>query len=199
MDLSKASTDTLQKVSDEFEGEALADLQEGMEQSLALIDAARRETKEEISKILEASVKQADALKRQIIGAAELEARNAQLKALEKAMNDAVAGAVSGAPGVERRRYEAALGRLISEGVGVIGPKAAVFCNSKDRALVSSVLKEMSKQFPGLVPGEADTTTVGGVVLATTDGSVRFDNTLEARLERLRPTLRKEVADLLNR
>jgi len=38
---------------------------------------------------------------------------------------------------------------------------------------------------------------MGGVVLTTSDGSIRFDNTFEARLERTKPTLRKDVAAIL--
>ena len=196
--MSKATSDTLQKVSGEFEGEMLADLQEGKGQALALIDAAKREAKGEVSKILEAGTKQAEALKRQIVGAAELQARNAKLKVLEKAVNEAISSALSGIPNLERKRYERALGLLVSQGVAAIGPRAKVFCSAKDRATLASVLKELNAQYHGLVGGEESLDTSGGVALTTPDGSVRFDNTVEARLERLRPTLRKEVADLLS-
>ena len=196
--MSKASVDTLEKVAAEFEGEVLADLQDGRQQSVALVEAAKRETKEEVSKILETSVKQAEALKRQIVGAAELEARNAQLRVLEKAVNDAVADAISGLPRLDARRYEEALSRLISEGVEIIGPKAMVSCSSKDHSRVASVMKETGRRHPGVTAGETNLETTGGVVLTTPDGAIRFDNTIEARLGRLRPTLRKEVADLLS-
>ena len=196
--MSKASVDTLQKVASEFEGEALADLQEGRQQSIALIDAAKRETMEEVSRILEASVKQSEALKRQVVGAAELEARNAQLKVMEKAVNEAVADAMSSIPRLDRKRYTTSLSRLISEGVEVIGQEAKVSCSSNDGPLVSSVLEEMRGKHPRIAAGETIPGAIGGVILTTVDGSIRFDNTFEARLERLRPTLRKEVADLLS-
>jgi V/A-type H+-transporting ATPase subunit E len=196
--LSKASGDTLQKVSNEFEGELLADLQEGREQSLALISAAKKEAKDEVSKILETSVKQAEALKRQITGAAELDARNARLKVLEKAVNEAMADAVSKVSTLVEKRYEDALARLINEGVQVIGPNAVVSCSSRDMKLVSALLKQPRREPGKLTASGEDLKTAGGVALATPDGSIRFDNTFEARLERLRPTLRKEVADLLS-
>ncbi|MDV3277843.1 MAG: hypothetical protein LYZ69_05180 [Nitrososphaerales archaeon] len=185
-------------MSNEFEGEVLADLQEGREQSLALISAAKREAKEEVSKILETSVKQAEALKRRITGAAELEARNARLKVLEKAVNEAVADAVSKVSRLDEKRYEDALARLIDEGVQAIGPNAVVSCSSKDRNAVSELLRQLSREHVKLTASEEDLKTAGGVALATSDGSIRFDNTFEARLERLRPTLRKEVAGLLS-
>lgn len=196
--MSKASADTLEKVSGELEGEALADLQEGREQALAIIETAKREAKEEVAKILEGSVKQAEALKRQITGTAELEARNSQLRVLEKAVNDAVNEAVSGISKLEGKRYESALARLISEGVDVIGPRASVLCNSRDKSVLSSVMKAIGRQHPGISEGGATLESSGGVVLTTADGTIRFDNTIEARLERMRPALRKEVADLLS-
>ena len=39
--------------------------------------------------------------------------------------------------------------------------------------------------------------TIGGVKLESQDGTVRFDNTFEARLERARQELRKDVANAL--
>lgn len=198
MKMSKAASDTLQKVSNEFEGEVLADLQEGRERSLALIEAAKKGAREQVAKILESGVKQAEALKRQISGAAELGARNARLRVLEVAVNDAFEDAVSQISELAENRYEESLARLVAEGVEVIGNRATVTCSPKDKKLVASVVKRFGSDKIELVVGDGAVETIGGVVLTTPDGSVRFDNTFEARLERLRPTLRKEVADLLN-
>ena len=86
--MSKAAADTLEKVSGEFEHEVLADLEEGRKESFAILETSRKETSEAVAKILETSVKQADSLKRQVIGSAELEARNTQLRTLERAVNE---------------------------------------------------------------------------------------------------------------
>jgi len=75
--MSKAASDTLGKVSGEFEAEVMADLEAGQRDALSRIESARKEATEAVSKILETSVKQAESSKRQIIGAAELAARNA--------------------------------------------------------------------------------------------------------------------------
>lgn len=97
---------------------------------------------------------------------------------------------ISGSSGTA---YEKSLTMLISEGVEVIGPKARVHCNSKDRKAVASALKKLGGQAK-LTLEEGAVPTIGGVVLTTPDGSVKFDNTFEARLERMRPELRREVA-----
>jgi len=197
--MSKAAVDTLEKVSTEFEGEVLADLQEGRDQALALIESAKREAAEAVAKILQSGARQADSLKRQMIGAAELKVRNAQLEAMEEAVSGAFSDAVKGIRKVPRERYEKSVARLIKEGVEVIGPKATVSCNSRDKDLVAAAAGRLSKGPVALTLGPSNLETAGGVVLTSADGNVRFDNTFEARLERMKPALRREVATMLSR
>jgi len=194
--LSKAASDTLEKVSGEFETEVLADLKAGRSEAIAKIEAVRKETTEAVGKILETSEKQAESVKRQIVGAAELDARNAQLRSLEKAVNEAFDLATRQISAVSGASQEKALTFLIQEGLDVIGPRATVSCAPKDRKAVSAAIKKLgSKAKLSLDDGEID--TMGGVILTAPDGTVRFDNTFEARLERMRPTLRKAVAAIL--
>lgn len=197
--MSKAAADTLEKVSNEFEGDVLADLQEGRDQALALIESAKREATEAVAKILQSGTKQAESLRRQMIGAAELKVRNAQLEAMEEAVSGAFGDAIRGMRKVSASRYEKCVSRLIKEGIDVIGPKAVVSCNSRDRDAVTEAARKLSKGAVALTVGQSNLETIGGVVLTSTDGNVRFDNTFEARLERMRPVLRKEVATLLSR
>jgi V/A-type H+-transporting ATPase subunit E len=194
--ISKAADDTLEKVSGEFETEVLADLEAGRAETLARVESVRKETAEAVAKILETGAKQAESVKRQIIGAAELEARNAHLRSLEKAVNevfDLAARQISNAPGVS---YEKALLGLIREGLEVIGPRARVEYAPKDRKVVAAAIRRLGGKAK-IAFGEKPIETIGGIVLTTPDGSIRFDNTFEARLERMRPNLRKEVAAIL--
>ena len=194
--MSRAASDTLEKVSSEFEAEVLADLEAGRSVTLAKVEAVGKETAEAVAKILETGEKQAESAKRQIIGAAELDARNAQLRSLERAVNEAFDLATRQVSSETGASQEKALISLIQEGLDVLGPRASIECAAKDRRAVSSAIRKIgSKAKLSQSDGEID--TMGGVVLTTPDGSVRFDNTFEARLERMRPTLRKEVAAIL--
>lgn len=195
--MSNAATDTLEKVSDEFEAEVMADLKTARADALARIESARKEAAEAVSKILETSVKQAESTRRQIIGAAELAARNAQLKSLEKAVNEVFDLATKEISDSSGPSYEKSIAGLIKEGIGVIGQRATVQSSSKDKRVVASAVKKIEGGQVKLVLGETPVETLGGIVLTTPDGSVRFDNTFEARLERMRPTLRKDVAAIL--
>jgi V/A-type H+-transporting ATPase subunit E len=197
--MSKAASDTLEKVSNEFEGEVLADLQEGRGQALAVVESAKRETAEAVAKTLQNAAKQAESLRRQVLGAAELKVRNEQLEATEEAVSGAMADAVRAIPKVPRARYEKCIERLIREGIDVIGPRATVSCNAKDREAVAKSAGKLSKGAVELQVDPKELDTIGGVVLTTGDGTVRFDNTFEARLERMKPAIRKEVAALFGR
>ncbi len=194
--MTNAAADTLEKVSGEFQGEALSDLEAGRKEALSRIEAVRKETEDAVAKILETATKQAESVRRQIIGGAELEARNAQLRALERAVNDAFDSATRRISDSKGAPYEKAMGLLIQEGLAVIGPRVKVQCSSEDRRIVASAVKKLGGK--GKMSIDDDPIdTIGGVVLTTPDGSVRFDNTFEARLERTKPTLRKEVAAVL--
>ncbi|HXW36439.1 MAG TPA: V-type ATP synthase subunit E family protein [Nitrososphaerales archaeon] len=195
--MSEAAEMTLSKVSSEFEEGVISDLAEGKDASLRLIEEARKESTDATAKILEEGRRQAEQLRRQIIGSAELESRNMQLKALERAVNDVFDEAnkrLASAPLEER---QASLGRLIKEGMEAIGPVASVHCNKEDHKVIASVLKKLNKGPVKLSLSEEAIQSLGGAVLVSLDGSVRFDNTYEARLERMRPMLRKSVSDLL--
>jgi V/A-type H+/Na+-transporting ATPase subunit E len=193
--MSKAAADTLEKVSGEFEGEVLADFENGRKETLARVESVRKEAAEAVAKIIETSMKQAESVKRQIVGTAELEARNAMLKSLEKAINEAFERATNEISSSRGAEYERALERLLQEGLDVIGSRANVMCASKDRKAVASAVKKLSKD--KVTVDDEPVETIGGVITTTPDGSIRFDNTIEARLERMRPILRKEVAALL--
>jgi V/A-type H+/Na+-transporting ATPase subunit E len=92
--------------------------------------------------------------------------------------------------------YEKAITHLLAQGVEFIGPEAKVGCSAKDKKVVSAAIKKL-QHGSKLTLDDEGVRTIGGVVLTTPDGTVKFDNTFEARLERLRPMLRREVAGLL--
>lgn len=116
---------------------------------------------------------------------------------MEKAINEVFDLAVKEVSASTGTPYEKALAHFIEEGLGVIGPKAIVHCSAKDQKAVTSAVRKLNGGQVRLVVEEKSIDAIGGVVLTTMDGSVKFDNTFEARLERTRPSLRKEVAGLL--
>ena len=115
---------------------------------------------------------------------------------MERGVNEAFDLAAKQIASSSSSSYEKAVTGLIEEGLAVIGPKAKVQCASKDRKAVAAAIKKLGSR-AGVTFDDAPVETMGGVVLVTPDGSIRFDNTFEARLEKMRPTLRQEIAAIL--
>ena len=65
-----------------------------------------------------------------------------------------------------------------------------IFTNSKDKDAVQSVLSN----FSGAELSSETIDCLGGIKVRSKDGSMTFDNTIDARLERLKPLIRKEIA-----
>ena len=162
-----------------------------------IVKSTEKETFEAVTKILQTGVKRAEALKRQIIGTAELEVRNARLETVEEAINQAFSTAISRIK-ASPARYGKSIVKLINEGMNAIGPKAVVVCKLEDRELVTSIVRGLNKGPVRLTVDSNNLDTVGGVILSTSNGSLKFDNTFEARLRRMKSELRKEVAAQLS-
>lgn len=197
MERSSSAKSTLDKVASEFSEEIRGELEDGKKQALEHLRKVQKETDDALAKIMETSARQADSLKRQIVGSAELESRNMQLRALEDSVNEIFAGALARLSKVSPSAREKSLTALIQGGVDAIGGHARVACSEKDNEVVSGVIKKMNSGSTRLVLDDKSLDTLGGVVLTSPDGTVKFDNTFEARLERSKALLRKQVAELL--
>ena len=186
---------TLDKVSSEALNEILTELESAKSDAWEQAHSLMRETRAEVARILQDGERQSDSVRRQILGSAELEARNGALRALEEATNrifQESLAAVSKSPD-----YEKTLAKLISEGLQVIGKEAVITCNVRDRKVVGSAIREMNKGGSRLSLDEKSIEASGGVVLYSKDGTIRFDNTLEARLDRIKPQLRRDVVEMI--
>ncbi len=198
--MEKRSTEyTLDKVASEALAELVAEIDSGKKDAQERLAAMTRSTRGEVAKILEGGEREAESIRRQILGSAELEARNSTLRALEDASNKVIQESLSTVTEKRPEAYQKALARLISEGALVIGKDAAVLCNAKDRKVVGSVVKELNEQNGmELALSDQGIEAMGGVVLQSSDGTIRYDNTLEARLERIKPQLRREIVNALS-
>ena len=192
---------TLKKVSEEALNEALASLAEGKVDSEKIIAQRLEQVSIEVQRISEQQQRQADALRRQIIGTAEMSARNKSLEIVEDNLNSAFAQASkrleSSATGAS---YEKVLKGLVSEAVEQVeGSEFTIQGNMKDQVALKKIADQLSKDKKIKIAVDSEAIkTIGGVKVRSSDGYVMFDNTFEARLERLKPSLRKQVAQLFS-
>jgi V/A-type H+/Na+-transporting ATPase subunit E len=192
---------TVRVVSDEALEEMKKELNGGKSSASEAISQRVNDTLAEVQQIDEEEERQADALKRQIIGGAEMSARNKSLEIIEDYMNEAFSRSMSKLSDLTTSPdYERIIRGMIIEAIDQIGGDSFVVqCASKDRNVVDRALRKVAGEKRvrlSLEEGEGLRNTVGGVIVKTTDGFVTFDNTFEAKLERQRPTLRKQIAQL---
>jgi V/A-type H+-transporting ATPase subunit E len=72
-------------------------------------------------------------------------------------------------------------------------------CNKNDVEQVKKIMAEISKRMPKLQAEISDQpiSAIGGVRVRSSDGAMSFDNTLDSRIERLKPLIRKNIARML--
>ena len=183
------------KVVEEAKQEILKILESGKMEGEDILYQAQREAEVEAGKILSSKDRQVESLSRRIIGSAELEARNKSLRLVEDNINKVFENALSKLAKNKPKEYKDAMKKMVEEAVESVGAKKVILsCNNEDKSLVKGMAKQVSKSIDVSV-ADKSIVCVGGVKAATADGSIRFDNTLEARLNRMKPTLRKQIAE----
>ena len=179
----------IDKILNKTEKEILADLENSGSESKQALDNALPELEQEYEKIIADGKKEADKIEKQIVGSSDLEIRNKQLMLLEEAVDKVFTKAleeISNTPADSNL-----IKTLLDESTKILGTtEVTVFANSKDQDVVKSTLG----QFSGAELSSETIDCLGGVTIKSKDGTMTFDNTIDAKIERLKPLIRKEIA-----
>ncbi len=188
LSLEQAIDTVLQKT----ENEILLTLKNSSTKSKETLDNSLSKLEGEFDKIISDGKKEADKIEKQIIGSADLEARNKQLMTLEEGVNKVFSKALDEITNTARSDdYSNLIKSLLDESTKILGTTEVIVSTStKDKDLVQSTLS----QFPGSELSSELIDCIGGVIIKSKDGTMSFDNTLDARIERLKPLIRKEIA-----
>ena len=175
----------------------LADAQTKVE---AIRQRAQEQAETESKQILERARQEAASIRSQCIAAAELGARTLRLERREKLLDsvfDAVQQRLSAVQ--QWTDYGQIVRQLSYEAVAQLGaPSARIRADVRTRAMLADgMLAEIASQ-AGVELELGEPLQRGtGVIAETVDGHRQYDNTLEARLSRLRGALRAPVYHLL--
>ena len=161
--------------------------------------------KEEADKIYTTALAEAtvriEAENKRIRSLSEVEARNLLLETKETAVDAAFERAFIQLKVLANTdAYHSYLLKFIEEAVNKIGAKNLVVqVNQTDKTwLAKNNLSRLSRKLHiDLRLAEETENFIGGCKIQTADGKIVLDNTLENRLEQLKPTLRSEVARIL--
>jgi V/A-type H+-transporting ATPase subunit E len=192
---------TISKVLSQKEAELISKLDSAYQESLNNLEASRGKLEVERTRIIESAKKQAENLKRQIVGSGRLTARNQELLMIENAVNNAFEEARKKlADAGDKDSYRALMSGIIEESVSSVGSGEVVIeCNRKDVELVKKILADLQKRNTMVQAKVSDQhiDVLGGIRVKSADGTMTYDNTIDSRIERLKPLIRKNIAQLL--
>ena len=183
---------TIDKILKNTENDILSNIKSALDDSQHNLSDSLPRLESEYDKILSDGKKEADKIEKQIIGSSDLEARNKQLMALEEAVDKVFSKALDQIANADRSGdYSNLIKILLDEATQILGTSdITIFTNDKDKDVVQSTLSK----FPGSELSSDTIECLGGIIVKSKDGTMTFDNTIDARIERLKPLIRKEIA-----
>ncbi len=183
---------SIDKILKKTEKEILLNLENSGSDSKQTLDNSLPKLEQEFNKIISDGNKEANKIEKQIIGSSELEVRNKQLLLLEEGVDKVFSKALDQIANADRSGdYSNLINTLLDESTKILGTtEVTVFTNAKDKDVVQSTLSK----FSGAELSSDTIDCLGGVIIKSKDGTMTFDNTIDARIERLKPLIRKEIA-----
>lgn len=183
---------TIDKILKNTEHDILTNIKTGLDESQQSLDDAIPKLESEYDKIISDGKKEADKIEKQITGSSDIEVRNKQLMVLEEAVDKVFSVALDQIANADRSGdYSNLIKTLIEEATKILGTSdISIFTNAKDKDAVQSALS----QFSGAELLSETIDCLGGIKVKSKDGAMTFDNTIDARIERLKPLIRKEIA-----
>jgi V/A-type H+-transporting ATPase subunit E len=190
---------TIDKVLSQKESALISEIDSALQNSLKNLESSKSSLQVEYDNIIESSRKQAENLKRQIIGSSTLNARNKELVIIESAIDEIFIKAKEKlAKSNNEKNYEKLLTRLIQDSSAKLGSEIVIQCNKTDLNLVKKLVsQESSNRKSKITVSDEVVDIVGGIKAASVDGTMSLDNTLDSNIETLKPLIRKEIVQLL--
>ncbi len=203
MSSSSALEHMIDKVLVQKEAELISQIDSAYQESLDNLESSRSKLEAERTRIVEAARKQSENLKRQIIGSARLASRNQELLTIENAVNKAFEEAKKKLQASrDSDSYKNLLKQMVEESISAVGGSNAVIIesNKNDAEIVRkavSELRDTGKVQQQAEVSDQDIDVLGGIRIKSSGGTMTYDNTLDSRIERLKPLIRKNIAQML--
>jgi len=183
---------TVDKILDQTESDILKKLESSITDANSTLDDSVASLEQDYDRIVSDGNKEAEKVEKQIVGSADLEARNKQLLLVEESVDKVFQKAIEKIQNTEiNADHSKFLGTLLDESAKILGSTDfTVYTNARDQSAVQSLLSDYS----GATLASENINCMGGIKAVSKDGSMTFDNTIDARLDRMKPLIRKEIA-----
>ena len=196
MPSNSALESTIDQVLERNSSEFSQSLKNSLEDAQKTLSDALPMLEEEYEKIISDGKKEADKIEKQIVGSADLEARNKSLLIVQESAEKVLEKAKEKIANMDRNsEYSSLITKLLTEATSALNTSdVIVYTNSKDKDVVQSAVSNIS----GAELSNDPIDCMGGVKVTSKDGSMSFDNTIDARIELLKPLIRKDIAAQFN-
>ena len=187
---------TVDQVLEKNRSQILESLKSSFSESQEKVSESLSELEKEYDKIISEGHKEAEKIEKQIVGSSDLEVRNKALLLVEEHTSKVFEKAKDEIQNTKRdSNYSNLISSLITEATEALGTsEITVYTNSKDKEIVQSAISKIS----GAELSSEAIDCMGGIKITSKDGSMTFDNTIDARFERLKPLIRKNIAAKFN-
>ena len=187
---------TIDQVLEKNRSQLLESLKSSLSESQEKLSVSLTELENEYTKIISEGQKEAEKIEQQIIGSSDLEVRNKALLQVEESTSKVFEKAKDQIQNTNRdSEYSNLVSSLITEAIEALDTsEIIVYTNSKDKDIVKSAISKIS----GAELSSEDIDCMGGVKVTSKDGSMTFENTIDARFERMKPLIRKNIAAKFN-
>jgi V/A-type H+/Na+-transporting ATPase subunit E len=191
---------TIDKVLSQKESELISKIDSAYQESLRNLDSSKSKLNSEYMVIIENAKKQAENLKRQIVGSSRLSARNNQLVLVEDSVKTVFE--------MTRKRllslhkdpdYEKLMKHALLNSLNEIGKTDLIIeCNKTDSGLVRKLVDGINKEKgTKMVAADENIDILGGIRATSSDGTLAYDDSIDSRIERLKPLIRKNIVQIL--
>jgi V/A-type H+/Na+-transporting ATPase subunit E len=189
---------TVDKVLAQKQEDFMTRIDSAYQEAASNLESSKGNLRSEYEKIIQGSRKQAENLKRQILGSKRLESRNQELLLIETAVNNYFDKAREKFRELSRdKEYKSMITEMIDDCISAIGTGEIIIeSNEKDSKIVAEIIAKKPKKVK-LTLSDIPIDAIGGLRALSPDGSLTYDSTIELRMERLKPLIRKEIVQTL--
>ena len=183
---------TIDKILNQTEIENLSSLRKSFEESLEILTKSQSSLEEDYDRIIDEGKKEAEKIEKQIIGGSDLESRNKEILLVEDSIKKVFEKAIEKiSSSTNNDNYPKLMESLLEESINALGTSdVTISTNSKDKEIVQGLLSKFSSA--ELSSDSID--CLGGVQVKSKDGSMTFTNTIDAKIDRIKPLIRKDIA-----
>lgn len=191
---------TIDQVITKKESELITHLNNSYSESLNNLELSKSQIELEYASIISNAEKKADSLKKQVIGSSKLSSRNKELFLLEQAVNDVFEKSKEKfLLQTDESYYKNLLIKMLDESIPDIGTSGIIIeCLEKDANFFKQQIELLSGKYNKKIKLHNNLkNSMGGFRIKSTDGTVTLDNTIDSRIERIKPLIRKNIASIL--